>query len=193
MIVSDVSELGMVVRSISANVQRQGPSSLGRVRGVVRLKQLGMPEADIARLYNVGLTTIGRDLAVGTDAVMIDHIRNRHITATHGATLMKAAIEADREVDFKDAFHTWLNEMKVEITKEEKRRRDNDEDPLSDSQTWPQKYLSGEQVKTWRIALEKNLPLTEAGFRFKAMVRREKGQYRLDTGNLSRRRLTSTG
>ena len=64
-IVSNASELEMVARAVSANVQRQKYSGLGRIRAATRLKTLGMPEAEIGRILAVSETTISRDLIVG--------------------------------------------------------------------------------------------------------------------------------
>lgn len=180
------SELAIVSRAVAANVNRQAYSAEGRVRVAVRLKRLGMPEAEIARILGVGESTVARDLAVGSDDEMMDHIRAHRITATNAATLMKAAQDANRVDDLKAALAGWLEEVQVDIRVEDQRRAANDEDPLTGAEKWPQRYLTPGQVKAWRTSLEAGKPLGPAEFRYKAIVRREKGLAKIEIDRFSK-------
>lgn len=73
-IVSDASELAMVARAVSANVQREPLSAEGRLKAVIRLHRLGMPHGEIARLLGVSESTVTRDVALGSDEEMLDHV-----------------------------------------------------------------------------------------------------------------------
>lgn len=185
-IVSDVSELEMVRSAAAANINRQDLSPLGRIRLAVRLNKLGMDAEHIALDLHVGKTTIERDLAVGDDEDMMDHVKAKNITATNAATLMKAATDADRVEEFKEAFDAWLEKVENAIQEKEDWLEANDKDPLPKAQTWPQKYLSPEQVKTWKVALEKKKPLVEASFKFKALISGKPGQQKLEISSLSK-------
>jgi len=182
----ETGELAMVARAISANVQRQAPSALGRMRGAVRLHRLGMPVADIGRLYGVSVATVERDLAVGSDEKMMEHVREHHITATGAAALVKLAKDKDRLAEFHEEFDRWLSRTLTEIDEEQGERLAADMDPLPPEQTWPQRRLTTEQVKEWKLSLQQGRPFVEPTFRFKAGVFDNNGRKRIEMDSLSR-------
>ena len=185
-IISEASELEMVARAVSANVQRQRFSGLGRIRAAIRLKQLGMPDAEIARILGVSESTINRDLIVGGDREIMDHIREHHITPSDAARLMGEADKVDKVAQFKREFGRWLRETQADIQREQERLVQNDKDPLTGAQTWPQKYLKREQVDAWCNALKQKKEFQKPSFRFKALIEGKRGQQKIEIASLSK-------
>lgn len=184
-IVSEVNELALVARSISANVQRQPLSPEGRLRAAIRLHRLGMPRKDIAQLFVVSPTQIDRDLTLAADEVMLAHVKAHCITATAAATVMKLAADKGRLDEWKAVFEDWLAAAEREIEAESRQREEADDKPLSESERWPQRRLSGAQVTAWKEALETGEPFGPPRFRFKAAIREAKGVHHLEIAGLS--------
>jgi len=185
-IVGNPGELATAARAIAANIQTKSFSALGRVRAGTRLKKLGMPEAEIARCLAISESQLTRDLALGENPKWMQHVRDHDVAATTAATLIKAGKDAERLDDLEKAFDAWLDQTNLAICEEESRRRENDESSLTLSDKWAQKYLSREQVAAWMQALKSGEPLGQAVFRYRALVRREKGRRRLEIDGISK-------
>jgi ParB/RepB/Spo0J family partition protein len=185
-IVGNPGELATAARAISANIQTQSFSALGRVRAGSRLKKLGMPEAEIARCLAISESQLLRDLALGENPKWMEHVREHDVAATTAATLIKAGTDAERLDDLEKAFDAWLDQTYTAIYEEESQRRENDESSLTLSDKWAQKYLSREQIAAWIQALKSGEPLGAAVFRYRALVRREKGHRRLEIDGISK-------
>ena len=170
------SRLALVARAVAANVQQRSLSGDGRRKAISALKQLGMPNKEIARCVGASEQTVERELALASSGCMLDHVRNHNITGTYAAILVKAATDAGRMDDLCEAFAEWEEQTRAKIAAEQKRRKDADEDPLSLTETWPSRYFTAEQAATWKTAFEKGLPLTPPSFRFRAQVKEEKGE-----------------
>jgi ParB-like chromosome segregation protein Spo0J len=186
-ITSDASELALVTRAITSNTQQRPLSAEGRQKALLRLAQLGMPAREIARCVGVSEATVSRDIALAKAPCMLDHVREHHISGTQAAGLVKLANDADRMDDLCQAIEDWVVEVEAKIAAEQQRRKDADEDPLSVAETWPQRYLSGDQISAWKTALEKGLPLTSPGFKFRALIKDENGDRRIVIDGLSKR------
>ena len=184
-IVSEASELAMVARAVSANVQREPLSAEGRLKAVIRLHRLGMPHGEIARLLGISEAIVARDVALGSDEEMLDHVQLHHITASNAATLIKLARDKGRLDEFKTMFDAWVEKVQQRLAEEDAIRADRDEGSLSLVEKWPQRYLSAEQVKVWKEALDKEEPFGEPSFRFKALLRNERGRKRIEIDSLS--------
>lgn len=180
------SELARLTWGVTSNVQRQSLSAEGRQRAAMSLHRLGMPSDEIARVFGVSSSTVGRDLALGSDEVMMGHVRLHHITGTDAATLVQAAQKSEATDVFHEAFGDWLAKTQATIESEQALRLANDEEGLSEAETWPQRYLESDQVKAWKNALEKKLPLTSPGFRFRALIKEQNGQLRLEIDGISK-------
>ena len=183
---SAASQLDTTARAIAANVQRQSLSAEDRMRAAASLAKLGMPQAEIARCMAVSEATVARDLAVAGNDRLMEHIRRHHISATTAATLLKAAMDADRVDDFLEAFEDWLAETQATIEAEVDRRAANDEEPLSEAQRWPQRYSTADLARCWRSALQSGDELGSPTFRFKALVREDRGRTLLEIDPLRR-------
>jgi ParB-like chromosome segregation protein Spo0J len=183
---SKASVLDTTARAISANIQRQSLSAMGRIQAAARLAKLGMPQTEIARLLAVSDATILRDLAVAGSEQLLSHICFHNISATAAATLMKAALDANRVGEFLEELDHWLTVTMAAIEVEVERREASDEDPLSESQRRPQRYFSAELVRCWKSALQSGGELGQPTFRFKAIVRKDKGRTLLEIDPLRR-------
>jgi ParB/RepB/Spo0J family partition protein len=184
-VISEASEMALVARAVSANIQREPLSQEGRLRAVIRLHRLQMPRSEIARLVGKSLATIDRDIALASDEEMLDHVRERHISPTDAANLIKLAKEKGMLDEFKEMFRSWVKEVQDRLEREDEARAARDESSLSPIQRWPKRYLSTEQVKAWMAALREDLPFDEPVFRFKALLRDEDGRRRIEIDAVS--------
>ncbi|MCY2993890.1 MAG: ParB N-terminal domain-containing protein [Planctomycetota bacterium] len=186
-IAEGASELALVARAVAANVQHRPLSADGRRRAVIRLKQLGMPNDEIARCAGVSKQTVERDLALASSGCMWDHVRDHNIPLRYATFLVKLAKDAkdkndkivDRTDDLCAAMAGFVDEQKAEIEAEQKQRKEADEDPMSLSETWPSRYFTAELAASWKMALEKGLPLTRPSFRYRADVKEENGVHHI--------------
>jgi ParB-like chromosome segregation protein Spo0J len=185
-IVGNPGELATAARVIAANIQTKSFSALGRVRAAVRLKKLSMPEADIARCLAISEIQVSRDLALGESPKWMQHVREHDIAATTAATLIKAGTDSERLDELEAAFGQWLDQTWEAIYEEEARRKEDDESSLSLSEKQPKRYLTREQITAWTQALKSGEPLGQAVFRYRALVRREKGRRRLEIEGISK-------
>ena len=183
--VSNPSKLALVARAVAANVQQRTLSPDGRLKAVIELKQLGMPNKDIARCVAKSESTVDRDLALARSGCMLDHVRDNDISGTDAAVLVKVAEKAERVDDLCEGFEDWCDRTRATVELEERRRKENDEEPLSASEKWLRRFLTSEQVKAWKLALEKGLPLQDAQFRYRAQIKQDQGQRRIIVEGLS--------
>ena len=99
---------------------------------------------------------------------------------------MAEADKADRVADLKQEFCRWLQETEKQIHRKQEWLAQNDKDPLSPAQTWPQKYLTRDQVDAWSMAMKQKKPFREPTFKFKAMIDGKRGQQKIEIGSLSK-------
>ena len=173
-IASGASELALLARAVAANVHQRTLSPAGRQKAVMRLKKEGMPNKEIARVVGVSESTVDRDLALASSDCMLEHVNEGNITGTDAATLVKAANDANRMDDLCEAFAEWVGNTQKEIEAEDRRRREADEEPLAKADKLPRRYLTGEQIRAWKTALENGLPLGSPEFRFRARSSRRR-------------------
>lgn len=181
----ETRDLDAMKVAISANIQRQQFSPLGRIRAVMHLRHKGMSAKSIGILLGSSETTVLRDVALGSDKDFMEHVQNHNISATNAATLMKAAVDAKRVPDLKQAFNDWLDETLNEIKEEQQRREANDEKTLPKDRTWPQRYMNRRQVEAWKTSLESGQPLGKPTFKYKAHIKEENGHFLIDVASIS--------
>jgi len=185
-IVLPCSELGQVSRAIAANIQQRTISAEGRQKAVLRLKKLGMPLKEIARLVGYSSSTVERDLALASSECMLAHVNEGNITGTAAATLVKAAADANKTDELCEAFAHWVDDTQQMIEAEGRRRQQADEEPQSKADKLPRSYLTIEQVRVWKEALKKGLPLGAPEFRFRAQITQKKGDRRIVVDRLAK-------
>lgn len=179
------SELAMLSRAVSANVHQRTFSPLGRQKAVFRLKKLGMPNKEIARVVGVSESTVDRDLALAGNECMLEHVNEGNINGTDAATLVKVAEGNGRVDDLCEALAEFVGNTERAIEAEDRRRKAADEEPLSKADKLPRRYLTAEQIRVWKTALEKGLPLGAPEFRFRAQIKQEKGDRRIIVDKLA--------
>lgn len=180
------SELVMVATGLSANLERQPLAYEGRLKATKKLYELGMPRKAIAQLLNVGESTVDRDLALASDAEMMDLVREHCIQATNASSLLAAAGKHNRRDALMSHYKQWLEETKAQIAADVAALKAQDADlNVPVSKTWPQSRLTPQLVRHWRVALEKNQDLVDPGFRFKALVRKDGGVQRIEVDSLN--------
>jgi len=183
---AETSELVMVATGLSANIDRQPLAFEGRLKATKKLHELGMPIKSIAQLLGVSESTVERDLKLAGDDEMMSHVREHCIQATNAAALLASAAKHDRRDDLMAHFKEWVEATKAEIGADIAALKGQDAElAVPVSKTWPQSRLTPQLVKAWRSALEKNQPLTDPGFRFKAMIRSDGGVKRIEVDGLN--------
>jgi ParB-like chromosome segregation protein Spo0J len=181
------SELVMITTGLSANVDRQPLAFEGRLKATRKLHELGMPIKSIAQVLNVGESTVDRDLKLAIDDEMMAYVRAHCIQATNAASLLASAEKHDRRDDLMAHFKAWLEATKAQIAADVAVLKAQDADmSVPVSKTWPQSRLTPQLVKHWRFALEKNQPLVDPGFRFRALVRSDGGVQRIEVDGLNK-------
>jgi ParB/RepB/Spo0J family partition protein len=181
----DASDFDLLLRAVTANVERLEFSPLGRINAASQLRKHGLRVSKIAELLGKSESTVERALAVASDAEMLQHVKDHNITATNAAALIKLAYDKGRAKEFRNEFETWLQKTVAGIEAEEMRRAEKDEASLNPSEKWPQKYLSVAQVKAWKEAIERGEPLGEPVFKFKAVVKENRGRQVIEIDPLS--------
>ena len=174
-VVKDASERELLARAIGINFQRSPIGALGRVKAAVSLTRHGMPKQEIARILGIGTSTLDRDLLIGTTEWIMDHVKGHDIAPTNASALLEAAKKAKRVEEFRDEFEGWVANTKERLREENRRRQARDEDLLTGADLWPQKYLTRDQLDNWAEALRTGQPFGKPVFKFKAMIKREKG------------------
>ena len=183
---AETSELVMIATGLSANVDRQPLAFEGRLKATKKLHELGMPIKSIAQVLNVGESTVERDLKLAGDEEMMECVRSHCIQATNAAALLASAAKHDRRDDLMAHFKQWLEATRAQIAADIAALKAQDADlTVPISKTWPQSYLTPQIVRHWRVALEKNQPLVDPEFRFKAMVNRVGGVNRIEVDGLN--------
>jgi ParB-like chromosome segregation protein Spo0J len=181
-------EVVMVAASVSANFDRLAIGGVGRMDAAQRLNKLGMPRASIAQLFQVGISTIDRDLLLAGDDEMLNLVRREHIiTMSNAATLLAAAHKVKRRDDLTKFLYLWANETQKQIFAENKERAAKDESQLPAEKMWPQSRMSAAMVRAWKDALLKKAPLSDPGFRFRAAVSTAGGSARVEVDALSKK------
>jgi ParB-like chromosome segregation protein Spo0J len=185
-VVSEAPERELIARAISANFHRRPIGALGRVKAAVSLVRHGMPKKEVARLLGVGDSTLERDILIGTTDWMMDHVRRHHITPTAASALLEQAKKHNRVEDFRDELEGWVDRTNEDLRAENRRRKGRDEDLLVGADLWPQKRLKRDQFINWVDALKTKQPFGDPEFKFRAMVKRERGTQRIEIDALSK-------
>jgi ParB-like chromosome segregation protein Spo0J len=182
----DATERELLARAIGLNFHRSPIGAMGRIKAAVGLTRHGMPKAEVARILEIGTSTLDRDLLLGTTEWIMDHLRNHDITPTGAASLLEGARKAKRVDEFRAEFERWVGDTKERLREENQRRQARDEDLLAGPDLWAQKYLTRDQLEDWADALRTERPFGKAVFKFKALIRREKGTVRIEIDGLSK-------
>jgi len=121
-ITSECSELDMLAMLASSNIQRKSLDAEGRQRLAYRLHREGMPKDQIAKLLGVSASTVDRDITLGADPRMMEHVRLNHIGATDAAKLVKLARDKDRYDEFMEVFESWVDRVQEHLEEEAERQ-----------------------------------------------------------------------
>ncbi len=178
-ITSDCSELDMLAMLASSNIQRKSLDAEGRQWLAFRLHQEGMPKDQIAKLLGVSTSTVDRDVTLGADPRMMEHVRLNHIGATDAARLVKLARDKDRYDEFMEEFERLVDQVQERLEEEAARQADQDEGSLFPIERWPQAQFTRDQIGAWTASLNSGTDFREPSFRYRASLKREKGQQRI--------------
>ncbi len=180
------SELGAVKRAVASNIQRSALSDIGKIRAAVRMKHLGATNIEIAQTLGMSDSTVGRLLILGGNQVWLQHVVEHNIPSSTAVRLLQAAEAEERLVALTKAFDAWCADTRTAVEAEDSRRRANDEDALSISDKWLQRYLKPDQVNGWIDQLRSGRPLGPPEFRYRAMIRKGDGPQRLEIDGIKK-------
>lgn len=178
-IVSQVNERDRLAILASSNIARRSLDAEGRQRLAFRMHQEGMAKDQIAKLLGVSLSTIDRDVLLGSDPEMMGHVRLNHIGATAAAKLVKLSRDNQRYDEFMQTFESWVDQVQERLEDEVARAAEQDESSLYPVERWPGRQLSREQFASWVESLEKGLSFGEATFRYRAALKDDRGRKRV--------------
>jgi hypothetical protein len=164
-------ELEFVHMALGSNEHRQNLSDIGKIKAVLRLKQLGESNKGIGEAIRTSERQVGRLLLLGNNPYWHRQVVDHNIAVTACTRLLAAATEVGRLPALEAAYKAWLAHTKAKIKAEVQRRKENDEPPLSLVDQQPQKSLESEQVTAWLEALKSGGELGEPEFRYHAGVR----------------------
>jgi hypothetical protein len=110
---------------------------------------------------------------------MMEHVRLNHIGATDAARLVKTARDKGRYDEFISMFETCVSVVQERLEREVAQLAEQDETSLHPVEVWPNRQLSREQLNSWGESLDTGTPFVEPSFRYRALLKREKGQQRI--------------
>ena len=171
---------------VSANIHRRQFGALGRVKAAVILLRHGMPKPEIAAILAIGTTTLDRDLLIGTTDWVMDHIKTAPHHGDPRVELAGGRQEGEASRRIPGRVRGVGREDEGMAREENRRRQARDEDLLAGAELWPQKYLTRDQLDNWAEALKNGQPFGQPVFKFKALIKREKGTQRIEVDGLSK-------
>lgn len=172
---ADTDELTFVTACVSSNMERDPLPAEGQMDAAMRLHKAGMPRQTIADLLHISKSTVDRHITMMGDGEMMRHVRELHtLTMSNASQLLATCNKANRRDEFMAFLTEWGQHAQAAINAEVAARASRDEPALAEAQRYPRSRMTTAMVQHWRQALEKNLPLTMPGFKFMALVNKDK-------------------
>lgn len=185
-IISEITKLEELMRSASANVSRIDFSKTERARVLKALYDEKCPEGEIQRILNIKKSQYDRDLLLSHTDWMMDLVEDKCVNYSTASRLLQVAKSTGMENALREALDEFVEKTKQALKAENKRRRANDQKEKTGDQLDPQKYLKADQVTTWEDDMRAGRQLSEAGFKFKALVSETKGVKTLEISSINR-------
>ena len=197
-------KLEQLARAIASNTFQKPLLGFGRARAALALHREGMPNVQIAGIFDCALVTIVRDLSVATFPKFMQLVEDHAVQFSTVASLLEKAKKADRVDDPKkadrvddpkkadrvdelyDAIQGFAVDKKRELQKESAAQVARGGKPYAPEKLWPQRYLGKSQIAAWENALLSGGPLEEGGsVSFSAQVKKENGVSKAIVSSLS--------
>ena len=185
----------VLARAISANVYQKPLSGFGRARAAMALHREGMPNVQIAGIFDCNVKTIERDLSMATFPKFMQLVEDHAIQFTTAASLLEKAKKAkkagviekvNRVNELYDAIQGFAVDMKRKLQKESAAQVDRGGKPYTEEKLWPQRYLTKSQLAAWENALISGEQLEQgSSVSFSAQVKKEHGVHKAIVSSLS--------
>ena len=181
----------VLARAISANVFQKPLSGFGRARAALALHREGMPNSQIAGIFDCNPVTIIRDLSVAVFPKFMQLVEDHAIQFSTAASLLEKAKKAkkegkDRVDELYKALQGFAVDMDRKLRKESADQVARGGKPYTEEKLWPQRYLSKSQIASWENALISGDPLEEGdSVLFSAQVKKEHGTTKAIVSSLS--------
>jgi hypothetical protein len=185
MMPAGTKKLEVLARAISANTFQKPLSGFGRARAALALHREGMPNVQIAGIFDCNVKTIERDLSVATYPKFMQLVEDHAIQFSTVASLLEKAKKAkktgkaekpNRVDELYDAIQGFAVDKKRELQKESAAQVERGGKPYTEEKLWPQRYLSKSQIAAWDNALISGEPLEQgSSVSFSAQVKKEHG------------------
>jgi predicted transcriptional regulator len=182
---ADISELSMLSILASVNIQRETLDAEGRQRLAYRLHCEGMPKEQNARLLGVSPATVDRAVTLESDPKMMEHVKLNHLGGTDAARIVKLARDKGRYDEFMDeVFEPRVEREQRRLEQEVEELAEQDEVSQQPIEKWPPRQFGKEQIDSWIESLRNGTPFVEPSFRYRALLKSEKGQQRIVVDSL---------
>jgi ParB-like chromosome segregation protein Spo0J len=185
----------VLARAISANVYQKPLSGFGRARAALALHREGMPNVQIAAIFDCNVKTIERDLSMATFPKFMQLVEDHAIQFSTAASLLEKAKKAkkagmaektNRVTELYDAIQGFAVDMKRKLQKESAAQVERGGKPYTEEKLWPQRYLGKSQTAAWENALISGEPLEQgSSVSFSAQVKKEHGVHKAVVSSLS--------
>jgi ParB-like chromosome segregation protein Spo0J len=183
--VADATPVDLLVRSVSDNEVRLSLTRVDRIRVTKKLHDAGVQVERAARAMNISTKTYGRDLVIGADQWMFNHVIANNIGPTHAYALLVEAQKAGRVSEMREDFDQWVVGKQRMIDEKEKLRKARDGKELSPADKQVKKYLPNHLVTHWvELLREKRRFNDDAKWTFAAGIEKETGQLRISSVSL---------
>jgi hypothetical protein len=166
------SKLEILLRIGSVNIERRNWDEYGEIAFAVALLNERCPKNEIARVLGKSEKQVERYLLIGQCDWMLTHIQDHNITATRAADLLTTANKYSRIDEFRDEFEAWVEQVKLDLKNENRKRERDDRELLSGDKLWPQRYMKPAVVKAWKIGITTG-KWGAPQFRYRAAVERD--------------------
>ena len=118
MMPAGTKKMEVLARAISANIFQKPLSGFGRARAALALHREGMPNVQIAGIFDCNVKTIERDLSVATFPKFMQLVEDHAVQFSTAASLLEKARKADRVDELYDAIQGFAVDMKRKLQKE---------------------------------------------------------------------------
>lgn len=170
--VGEPSKLEVLLRIGSANIERSNWDEFGEIGFAVALLNEKCPKNEIARVLGKSEKQVDRYLLIGKCDWMLAHIQDHNITATRAADLLTTANKYSRIDEFRDEFEAWVEQTKLDLKNENRKRERDDRELLSGDKLWPQRYMKPAIIKAWKVGITTG-KWGAPQFRYRAAVERD--------------------
>jgi hypothetical protein len=164
---SECSELQKLVVLASSNIQQKSLTYYVQRRLAYCLFREGMPIDQISGLLRLSDSVVGREIVLGCDPRIMEHVRLNHIGETDAEKLFKLARDKGRFDEFLQEFESWANVIQEELEENAEFDAKNEGGPVKLITKWPPGIPSRARVEAWMESLNDGIGFFEPAWQKK--------------------------